>query len=132
MIALAAGGADGLGLGDNAKAALVSRGLAEMARLAEVAGGGSHLGVPIEQDDGVGAGGHGDDDGPGAIADDARVDAHGGAAVQRLESHVARRERRAIAGRRRRLKSPDAIVAAAGGTVAQRGAAPSAGAGSQL
>ena len=30
MIALAAGGADGLGLGDNAKAALVARGLAEM------------------------------------------------------------------------------------------------------
>jgi glycerol-3-phosphate dehydrogenase (NAD(P)+) len=38
VIALAAGGADGLGLGDNAKAALVSRGLAEMRRLAEVAG----------------------------------------------------------------------------------------------
>ena len=32
VIALAAGGADGLGLGDNAKAALVSRGLAEMRR----------------------------------------------------------------------------------------------------
>jgi glycerol-3-phosphate dehydrogenase (NAD(P)+) len=38
VIALAAGGADGLGLGDNAKAALVARGLAEMRRLAEVAG----------------------------------------------------------------------------------------------
>ena len=38
VIALAAGGADGLGLGDNAKAALVTRGLAEMRRLAEVAG----------------------------------------------------------------------------------------------
>ena len=39
VIALAAGGADGLGLGDNAKSALVTRGLAEMARLAESAGG---------------------------------------------------------------------------------------------
>lgn len=38
VIALAAGAADGLGLGDNAKAALVARGLAEMRRLAEVAG----------------------------------------------------------------------------------------------
>jgi glycerol-3-phosphate dehydrogenase (NAD(P)+) len=38
VIALAAGGADGLHLGDNAKAALVARGLAEMGRLAEVAG----------------------------------------------------------------------------------------------
>jgi glycerol-3-phosphate dehydrogenase (NAD(P)+) len=38
VIALAAGGADGLRLGDNAKAALVARGLAEMGRLAEVAG----------------------------------------------------------------------------------------------
>jgi glycerol-3-phosphate dehydrogenase (NAD(P)+) len=39
VIALAAGGADGLGLGDNAKAALVARGLAEMGRLAVAAGG---------------------------------------------------------------------------------------------
>jgi len=38
VIALAAGGADGLSLGDNAKAALVTRGLAEMRRLAESAG----------------------------------------------------------------------------------------------
>jgi glycerol-3-phosphate dehydrogenase (NAD(P)+) len=38
VIALAAGGADGLSLGDNAKAALVTRGLAEMRRLAEAAG----------------------------------------------------------------------------------------------
>ena len=38
VIALAAGGADGLGLGDNSKAALVARGLAEMRRLAESAG----------------------------------------------------------------------------------------------
>ena len=38
VIALAAGGADGLRLGDNAKAALVTRGLVEMGRLAEVAG----------------------------------------------------------------------------------------------
>lgn len=38
VIALAAGGCDGLGLGDNAKAALVTRGLAEMRRLAEAAG----------------------------------------------------------------------------------------------
>jgi glycerol-3-phosphate dehydrogenase (NAD(P)+) len=39
VIALAAGGADGLGLGDNAKAALVTRGLVEMGRLAVAAGG---------------------------------------------------------------------------------------------
>jgi glycerol-3-phosphate dehydrogenase (NAD(P)+) len=38
VIALAAGGADGLRLGDSGKAAVVARGLAEMRRLAEVAG----------------------------------------------------------------------------------------------
>lgn len=38
VVALAAGMADGLGLGDNAKAAIMTRGLAEIARL------GSHLG----------------------------------------------------------------------------------------
>ena len=38
VIALAAGGADGLGLGDHATAALVTRGLAEMGRFAEAAG----------------------------------------------------------------------------------------------
>ncbi|MDQ3867081.1 MAG: NAD(P)-dependent glycerol-3-phosphate dehydrogenase [Actinomycetota bacterium] len=38
VIALAAGAVDGLGMGDNAKAAVVTRGLAEMARLGDAAG----------------------------------------------------------------------------------------------
>jgi glycerol-3-phosphate dehydrogenase (NAD(P)+) len=38
VIALAAGGVDGLGLGDNAKASLIARGLAEMTRLGDAAG----------------------------------------------------------------------------------------------
>jgi glycerol-3-phosphate dehydrogenase (NAD(P)+) len=38
VMALAAGGVDGFGLGDNAKAALITRGLAEMARLGEACG----------------------------------------------------------------------------------------------
>jgi glycerol-3-phosphate dehydrogenase (NAD(P)+) len=38
VIALAAGGVDGLGLGDNAKASLITRGLAEMTRLGEACG----------------------------------------------------------------------------------------------
>jgi glycerol-3-phosphate dehydrogenase (NAD(P)+) len=38
VIGLAAGGVDGLGLGDNAKAAIVTRGLAEMSRLGEACG----------------------------------------------------------------------------------------------
>ena len=39
VIALAAGACDGIGAGDNAKAALITRGLAEMARLGQAAGG---------------------------------------------------------------------------------------------
>jgi glycerol-3-phosphate dehydrogenase (NAD(P)+) len=38
VIALAAGGVDGLGLGDNAKSGIVTRGLAEMARLGLASG----------------------------------------------------------------------------------------------
>jgi glycerol-3-phosphate dehydrogenase (NAD(P)+) len=38
VIALAAGGSDGLGLGDNAKSAVITRGLAEMSRLGEACG----------------------------------------------------------------------------------------------
>jgi glycerol-3-phosphate dehydrogenase (NAD(P)+) len=38
VMALAAGGVDGYGFGDNAKAALITRGLAEMARLGEACG----------------------------------------------------------------------------------------------
>jgi glycerol-3-phosphate dehydrogenase (NAD(P)+) len=38
VIGLAAGGVDGLALGDNAKAALITRGLAEMTRLGEACG----------------------------------------------------------------------------------------------
>jgi glycerol-3-phosphate dehydrogenase (NAD(P)+) len=38
VIGLAAGGVDGIGAGDNAKAALITRGLAEMARLGEACG----------------------------------------------------------------------------------------------
>ena len=41
VIALAAGACDGLGVGDNAKAALITRGLVEMARLGEAAGADS-------------------------------------------------------------------------------------------
>jgi glycerol-3-phosphate dehydrogenase (NAD(P)+) len=38
VMALAAGGVDGFGFGDNAKSALITRGLAEMARLGEACG----------------------------------------------------------------------------------------------
>ena len=38
VMALAAGGVDGLGLGDNAKAGVITRGVAEMARLGQAAG----------------------------------------------------------------------------------------------
>jgi glycerol-3-phosphate dehydrogenase (NAD(P)+) len=39
VLAIAAGAADGFGFGHNARAALITRGLAEMARLAEALGG---------------------------------------------------------------------------------------------
>jgi glycerol-3-phosphate dehydrogenase (NAD(P)+) len=52
VIALAAGAVDGLRLGDNAKAAIVTRGLAEMSRLGEAAG--------AEQDTFAGLAGMGD------------------------------------------------------------------------
>jgi glycerol-3-phosphate dehydrogenase (NAD(P)+) len=39
VIALAAGGVEGLGLGDSAKSGIVTRGLAEMSRLGEASGG---------------------------------------------------------------------------------------------
>jgi glycerol-3-phosphate dehydrogenase (NAD(P)+) len=42
VIALAVGIADGMGLGDNAKASLITRGLAETARLGEVLGADAH------------------------------------------------------------------------------------------
>jgi glycerol-3-phosphate dehydrogenase (NAD(P)+) len=42
VIAIAAGACDGLGFGDNAKAALMTRGLAEMARLGAVFGADPH------------------------------------------------------------------------------------------
>jgi glycerol-3-phosphate dehydrogenase (NAD(P)+) len=47
VMALAAGGVDGFGFGDNAKAALITRGLAEMARLGEACGarGGTFSGL---------------------------------------------------------------------------------------
>ena len=41
VIAIAAGVVEGLGLGHNALAALITRGLAEMSRLAAAAGGGA-------------------------------------------------------------------------------------------
>ncbi|MGI8758841.1 MAG: NAD(P)H-dependent glycerol-3-phosphate dehydrogenase, partial [Acidimicrobiales bacterium] len=41
VVAIAAGMADGMGLGDNARAAIVTRGLAELTRLAVALGGGT-------------------------------------------------------------------------------------------
>ena len=49
VIALAAGTADGLGYGDNTKAALITRGIAEIARLGTKSGStyGNFYGLPV-------------------------------------------------------------------------------------